>query len=107
MYVRAGGGRLVVASMLTAVLVAMPAGGATASAPPLGAYSGLGTWLDIYAGKSAWRHPAREVVAMARDGVRTLFLQTDNFRQSVDLVRPRAQGRFIDDAHAAGPRVVA
>jgi hypothetical protein len=67
----------------------------------------LGTWLDIYAGKAAWRHPGREVAAMAREGVRTLYLQTGNYRQSVDLMRPRAQGRFIDDAHAAGLRVVA
>jgi hypothetical protein len=70
-------------------------------------YGGLGTWLDIYAGKAAWRHPGREVAAMARDGVRTLYLQTGNYRQGVDLMRPRAQGRFIDDAHAAGLRVVA
>ena len=44
---------------------------------------------------------------MARDGVRTLYLETGNYRQTVDVMRPRAQGRFIDDAHAAGMRVVA
>lgn len=44
---------------------------------------------------------------MARHGVRTLYLETGNYRQGVDLMRPRAQGRFIDDAHAAGIRVVA
>lgn len=44
---------------------------------------------------------------MDRHGVRTLYLETGNYRQSVDLIRPRAQGRFIDDAHAAGMRVVA
>jgi hypothetical protein len=67
----------------------------------------LGTWLDIYAGKAAWRHPGREVAAMTRHGVRTLYLETGNYRQGVDLMRPRAQGRFIDDAHAAGIQVVA
>jgi hypothetical protein len=44
---------------------------------------------------------------MARDGVRTLYLQTGNYEQANDLVRPYALGRFIDAAHAAGLRVVA
>lgn len=44
---------------------------------------------------------------MARDGARTLYLQTGNYEQRTDLVRPRALGRFIDAAHAAGMRVVA
>jgi len=66
----------------------------------------LGTWLDIYA-KKAWRHPESEVAAMARDGAQTLYLQTGNYEQRVDLVRRRALGRFIDAAHAAGLKVVA
>lgn len=44
---------------------------------------------------------------MARDGVRTLYLQTGNYGQRVDLVRRRALGRFVDAAHAAGLDVVA
>lgn len=44
---------------------------------------------------------------MARDRVRTLYIETGNYKRRVDLMRPRAQGRFIDDAHAAGLRVVA
>ena len=44
---------------------------------------------------------------MSRNGVRTLYLQTGNYEQTVDLVRPQALGRFIDAAHAAGMRVVA
>ena len=44
---------------------------------------------------------------MARDGVRTLYLQTGNYGQQVDLVRPAVLGRFVDAAHAAGLRVVA
>ncbi len=44
---------------------------------------------------------------MARDGVRTLYLQTGNYEQRTDLVRPHALGEFIDAAHAAGMRVVA
>lgn len=44
---------------------------------------------------------------MARHGVRTLYLQTGNYEQRADLVRPQALGRFVDAAHAAGMRVVA
>jgi len=99
------GARVLLVAALSAVLVAS-ASGATPSSHRLAAYAGLGTWLDIYAG-SAWAHPQREVAAMARDGVRTLYLQTGNYEQQVDLVRRRALGRFVDAAHAAGLRVVA
>ena len=44
---------------------------------------------------------------MARDGVRTLYLQTGNYEQSDDLVRKHALGQFVEAAHAAGMRVVA
>lgn len=96
---------LVVAAVLAAVLV-VPTAGAGGSSRYRSTYAGLGTWLDIYA-TSYWTHPQREVAAMARNGVRTLYLQTGNYEQHVDLVRPRALGRFIDAAHAAGMRVVA
>ena len=87
-------------------MLVAPASGAAGSAGHRAAYAGLGTWLDIYATPS-WAHPEREVAAMARVGVRTLYLQTGNYGQRVDLVRPRALGRFVDAAHAAGLRVVA
>jgi hypothetical protein len=91
--------------VLSAVLLA-PAAGASVSSRRPTAYAGLGTWVDIYA-TSAWANPERAVAAMARDGVRTLYLQTGNYSQPVDLVRPHALGRFVDAAHAAGMRVVA
>ena len=93
---------LLVAVVLSAVLVT-PVSGASRHRS---AYAGLGTWLDIYA-TASWAHPEQEVAAMARDGARTLYLQTGNYEQSADLVRPRKLGRFIDAAHAAGMRVVA
>jgi hypothetical protein len=100
------GSRLLALTAVVAAVVIAPAG-ASVSSRDTTAYAGLGTWLDIYAGKSAWSNPGREVAAMARDGAKTLYLQTGNYRQSVDVVRRRAQGRFIDAAHAAGLRVVA
>ncbi len=75
-------------------------------APSRTAFARLGTWLDIYATK-AWRNPEAQVAAMARDGVRTLYVETGNYRQTVDVRRPGRLGRAIDAAHAAGIRVVA
>ena len=101
------GARLLLAVALSAVLLVPAPGAATASRHrSLSPYAGLGTWLDIYA-TSYWVSPRREVAAMARAGVRTLYLQTGNYQQRVALVRPRALGRFVDAAHAAGLRIVA
>jgi hypothetical protein len=101
-----GSRRLCLCLLVTVAVLVAPASGASGSSHPRSAYGGLGTWLDIYA-TSSWAHPQREVAAMARDGARTLYLQTGNYEQSVDLVRRHALGRFIDAAHAAGMRVVA
>ena len=100
------GGRILLAAVLAALLAAPAAQSRASSAPRTSAYAGLGTWLDIYA-NAAWAQPEREVAAMARDGVRTLYLQTGNYEQSSDLVRAGALGRFVDAAHKAGLRVVA
>jgi len=91
--------------VLSAVILA-PGAGASRPARDRSAYAGLGTWLDIYA-TASWAHPQQDVAAMARDGVRTLYLQTGNYSQQVDLVRRAALGRFVDAAHADGLRVVA
>lgn len=84
------------------------AAGAAASAPRTTPYAGLGTWIPIpvYAQKS-WENPEATVAGIASEGVKTLYLETGNYRQSADLVRPPFVGRFIDAAHAAGLRVVA
>jgi hypothetical protein len=99
-------GRGLLAAALSALLLVAPAAGARSTPRHLAPYAGLGTWLDIYA-TSFWTNPEHEVAAMARDGVRTLYLQTGNYGSAAALVRPAALGRFIDSAHAAGIRVVA
>jgi hypothetical protein len=99
------GALLAAAAFLPAVLLAPETRASVPTRQPT-AYAGLGTWLDIFA-TAAWADPKREVAAMARDGVRTLYLQTGNYSQPVDLLRRRALGRFVDAAHAAGLRVVA
>lgn len=91
--------------MLLSTVLVVPATRASASRRPT-AYAGLGTWVDIFA-TANWAQPERAVAAMRRIGVRTLYLQTGNYSQPTDLVRPRALGRFIDAAHSSGLRVVA
>jgi hypothetical protein len=97
---------LLAAVLLSAVLLVPASGDASGGAGRRSPYAGLGTWVDIY-DTAYWARPQRTVAEMARDGVRTLYLQTGNYEQRVDLVRRRALGRFVDAAHAAGMRVVA
>ena len=92
-------GAMVVALVLSAGAQARP----TAD---LDLYRGLGTWVDIY-DPGLFADPERAVAGMVERGVRTLYLETGNYKQHVDIVRPDRQARFIEAAHAAGIRVVA
>jgi hypothetical protein len=75
-------------------------------APGEEAYRGLGTWVDIY-DDAAWADPEGAVAAMASHGVRTLYLQTSNYRRGRTIVFRSGVERFLDAAHDAGLRVVA
>ena len=90
--------------ILVALVLAVPAGGAAPR--DTSSYQGLGTWLDIWDG-AVWAKPEAAVARMSNLGVTTLYLQTSNYSQRVDLVRPAALARFVDAAHANGLRVVA
>lgn len=101
--------------LLTIVAVALIALGASAvevgarpadRAGALAVYGGLGSWLDIFAADS-WSRPRELVAAAKAHGVKTLYLQTSNYSQTSDVVRPAALGRFVDAAHAQGLNVVA
>jgi hypothetical protein len=89
--------------------IALCAHSATAASPAgtrsLTPYSGTGSWVSIY-DTAAWRRPEQVVDTLAAHRVHTLFLQTSNYRQSVDVVQPAKMGRFLDAAHAAGIAVV-
>ena len=54
----------------------------------------------------AWRNPERVIEKLLAHRVHTLYLQTSNYRQTVDVVRPAKLGRFLDAADAAGIDVV-
>ncbi len=94
------------AGVLAAALLALTtASGGAASTSRRSPFAGLGTWVDIYS--SEWADPEAAVAAMARHGVRTLYLETGNYSHSAPVFRPEEAGRFIDAAHAAGLKVVA
>lgn len=75
-------------------------------APSEEAYRGLGTWVDIY-DDAAWADPEGAVALMVARGVRTLYLQTSNYRRGRTFVFRSGVERFVDAAHDAGLRVVA
>lgn len=83
-----------------------PASEAKGKAKRASVFRGVGAWVDIY-DDSGWADPEGTIAALRDQGVRTLYLQTCNFRCKNDLYRPAALSRWLDAAHAAGIRVVA
>ena len=75
---------------------------------PVSAYRGPGAWIDIYS-RAELARPEAVVDELAARGVRTLYLETANYRRAPSqlIVHPRADARFLDAAHARGLRVVA
>ena len=99
---------------LTAVLAAallLAAAGAQAGgidlpqSGSLRAFRGTGSWVSIYDTR-AWRHPERVIATLAAHHVHTLYLETSNDRQSVDVVHPDRVARFLEAAHTSGISVV-
>src|SRR5437016_7862686 len=98
-------------SRLCVLAVAAVAVCALAASSPAGradveSYQGLGTWVDIF-GRRSWADPEAAVAAMSSRSVRTLFLETSNYSQRADVVRPALMARFIEAAHSEGMQVVA
>jgi hypothetical protein len=72
----------------------------------LRAYSGLGSWVDLY-NERPWKQPAAVVDEMASRGVQTIYLETSSYKFGRGIVHPEAVGTYIDRAHAYGMSVVA
>jgi hypothetical protein len=100
----------IVLAVLSVALTAAPTGNKTAqmgqAAPRLEAYQGLGAWLDIYNAK-LYRQPNRVADDLLAHGVRTLYLQTTNYRRRGPFQFPKSMGLLLEAAHARGIRVVA
>jgi hypothetical protein len=88
-----------------ALAIVLPPSAAQA-APSLSAYKGLGAWIDIY-DPDAWKHPAQTIQQLVARGVRTLYLETNNYHMPGRIRFPGATGRFIDRAHENGMKIVA
>jgi hypothetical protein len=99
--------RLVGLLLLCAVgLLGPGAAGSTADAPHLTPYGGLGAWIDLYS-PSFRADPDRLAAALVGRRVNTLFIETGNFRQRVDIVNPPQLAKIVEAAHARGIAVVA
>ena len=75
------------------------------ASPSLDAYQGLGTWVDIYDPRD--NDPADVIHRMKLRGVRTLYLETSNYKREVDIKWRARVDRYIDAAHREGLKVVA
>jgi hypothetical protein len=80
--------------------------GRPAPAADTSVYSGLGTWVSIF-GTKAYSQPTAVAAEIAARGVKTVYLETSNFSQAVDVVRPPQLGALVDALHAQGLHVVA
>jgi len=94
-----------IALVATLSLSARP-GPAAASAADTSVYAGLGTWISIY-GTRAFTQPDTVAAAIAARGVKTVYVETSNYSQTADIVRPAQLGTLVDALHARGVRVVA
>ena len=96
-----------VAAMTACLAVAGDGSAASArTSRDVSAYDGLGTWVSIY-GTKAYTQPTTVAAEIAAKGVKTVYVQTGNFSQAVDVVRPIQLGAFVDALHASGLKVVA
>ena len=97
-----------IAALLAVALVcACGAGsGRTAGDRDLSAYTGLGTWVDLY-DHQVLANPEVQVAKMAKRGVGTLYLETSNYQMRQDIVNRARVARFVEAAHADGLQIVA
>ena len=94
----------VIAAAACAATVTAP--GTAQAAPSVAAYTGLGTWIDMYPPKWPWTDPNRTVASAVAHGVKTLYVETSNYRTRPAIRYPVMLGRLIDLAHARGIKVV-
>jgi hypothetical protein len=95
---------------IAAALLALGGAGPAAAREPSPAYEGdayygLAAWIDIY-DAGPWEEPERTVAGLARRGVRTLFVQTSNYRQRRPLHRPATLSRLLAAADRSQLRTV-
>src|SRR5262245_24511407 len=98
--------RRLAGTVALALALALGIAGGAWGAPDLDPYRGLGTWVDIY-DDAQLEVPEATVAGIQARGVRTIYLESANFKRSRDVVRPDRLSRLLDAAHARGIAVVA
>ena len=91
-----------------ALLAALALAPAAFGRPPLDAYRGAAAWVDRY-DPTVLDDPWPALSEMRAHGVRTLFLETGNYKlpRGSDFADREADELILDQAHALGMRVVA
>ena len=97
---------LVVAGLVLGLAALANAGASGRAERDVSAYAGLGTWVDIFDGPLILQ-PRTTSATMAARGVRTVFVETSNYRQQADIVGAAALARLLEALHDRGLRVVA
>lgn len=80
---------------------------ASAKAPALAAFSGLGAWLDVFDHTDDPKTVLPLIHGAAKRGVRTIYIESSRYTAKTDIQYPRALGAALDEAKARGMRVVA
>jgi len=72
----------------------------------LEAFKGLGSWIDVFDYNDDPSTVVPLVRSMAKQGVRTLYLETSRYQSPTDIQFPHALGAALDEAKLHGMRVV-
>jgi hypothetical protein len=96
---------LALVAFLSAGLLVPVAGTGARVQRDISAYQGLGTWIDIY-DLAVIARPIATARAISARGVRTVYVETSNYRQELDVVDAPGVGRLIEALHDSGLEVV-
>ncbi len=97
---------LALALLALSVSLSLREGASEAKAADTSVFAGLGTWISIF-GTKAYAQPDAVASAIAARGVKTVYVETSNYSQPADVVRPGQLGALVDALHARGLHVVA
>ena len=84
---------LSVAALAVAIVSVAASAAPAAENADSSVFGGLGTWVDIYDG-AVYAAPEATAPRIAARGVKTVWVETANYRASTDVVKPAQLGRL-------------